>query len=124
MLRVLAPGPLATVQDTGRAGWAAIGVPRSGAADRAAHDLANRLVGNRPGAATVEATAGGLRVRAERALLVAVTGAPTPLTVAGRPAGLNAPLTLPAGGGGGGGGAPPGPGGGHRGRWGGGGAVA
>jgi biotin-dependent carboxylase-like uncharacterized protein len=72
-------------------------VPRSGAADRAAHDLANRLVGNRPEAATVEATAGGLRVRAERTVLVAVTGAPAPLTVTGRPAPVNAPLTLPAG---------------------------
>ncbi|MGY1810230.1 biotin-dependent carboxyltransferase family protein [Blastococcus sp. SYSU D00669] len=97
MLRVVAPGPLATVQDAGRTGYAGIGVPRSGAADRAAHDLANRLVGNRPGAATVEVTAGGLRVRAERALLVAVTGAPAPLTVDGRPAAGNAPLPLPAG---------------------------
>jgi biotin-dependent carboxylase-like uncharacterized protein len=97
VLRVVAPGPLATVQDAGRPGWAAIGVPRSGAADRAAHDLANRLVGNRPGAATVEATAGGLRLRAERTALVAVTGAPVPLTVAGRAAPLNAPVTVPAG---------------------------
>jgi biotin-dependent carboxylase-like uncharacterized protein len=97
VLRVLAPGPLATVQDLGRPGWAAIGVPRSGAADRAAHDLANRLVGNRPHAATVEVTAGGLRVRAERTVLVAVTGAPAPLTVDGRPAGLNAPFPLAGG---------------------------
>jgi biotin-dependent carboxylase-like uncharacterized protein len=97
VLRVVAPGPLATVQDAGRPGWAAVGVPRSGAADRAAHDLANRLVGNRPGAATIEATAGGLRLRAERTLFVAVTGAPAPLTVAGRPEPLNAPVTVPAG---------------------------
>jgi biotin-dependent carboxylase-like uncharacterized protein len=97
VLRVLATGPLATVQDAGRTGWAAIGVPRSGAADRAAHDLANRLVGNSPDAATVEVTAGGLRLRAERAVLVAVTGAPAPLTVAGRAAGLDAPVSLAAG---------------------------
>jgi biotin-dependent carboxylase-like uncharacterized protein len=97
VLRVLAPGPLATVQDAGRPGWAAIGVPRSGAADRAAHDLANRLVGNRPEAATVETTAGGLRLRAERTALVAVTGAPVPVTVAGRAAPCNAPVTVPAG---------------------------
>ena len=57
---------------------------RSGAADRAAADLANRLVGNDPAAAVVEVTAGGLRVRAERTVLVAVTGAPAPLTVDGR----------------------------------------
>jgi biotin-dependent carboxylase-like uncharacterized protein len=97
VLRVLVTGPLATVQDGGRPGWAAIGVPRSGAADRAAHDLANRLVGNRPEAATVETTAGGLRLRAERTVLVAVTGAPVPVTVAGRAAPCNAPVTVPAG---------------------------
>lgn len=97
MLTVLTPGPLATVQDRGRPGWASIGVPRSGAADAASADLANRLVGNRPEAATVEITAGGLRVRADRTVLVAVTGAPVPLDVDGRPAPLNAPVTLPAG---------------------------
>ncbi|MGZ4647605.1 MAG: 5-oxoprolinase subunit C family protein [Blastococcus sp.] len=97
MLTVLTPGPLATVQDRGRPGWAAIGVPRSGAADRGAADLANRLVGNDPAAAVVEVTAGGLRVRAERTVLVAVTGAPAPLDVDGRGAPHNAPMTLRAG---------------------------
>jgi biotin-dependent carboxylase-like uncharacterized protein len=97
MLGVLAAGPLATVQDAGRPGWAAIGVPRSGAADAASAALANRLVGNDPAAAVVEVTAGGLRIRAERTLLVAVTGAPAPVTVDGRPAPVNAPFTVAAG---------------------------
>ena len=97
MLTVLAPGLLATVQDLGRRGWSSIGVTRSGAADRAAHALANRLVGNDAGAATVEVTAGGLRVRADRAHLVAVTGAPVRVSVGGRPGPLSAPFTLPAG---------------------------
>jgi biotin-dependent carboxylase-like uncharacterized protein len=97
VLTVLAAGPLATVQDRGRPGWASIGVTRSGAADRAAADLANRLVGNDPSAACVEATAGGLQVRAERTLLVAVTGAPSPVTVDGRAAPFDAPLTLAPG---------------------------
>jgi biotin-dependent carboxylase-like uncharacterized protein len=97
VLTVLASGPLATVQDLGRPGWAAIGVPRSGPADRAAAALAGRLVGNAPEAAVVEVTAGGLRVRAARTLLVAVTGAPAPVTVDGRPAPFNAPFPLPAG---------------------------
>lgn len=94
MLTVLATGPLATVQDRGRHGFAAIGVPRSGAADPAAAGLANRLVGNDEAAAVVETTAGGLRLRAERTMLVAVTGAPAPVTVDGRPAPFGAPLTL------------------------------
>ena len=94
MLTVLASGPLATVQDRGRSGFASIGVPRSGAADAAAAGLANRLVGNQESAATVEVTAGGLRLRAERTVLVAVTGAPAPVTADGRAAPFGAPLTL------------------------------
>ena len=97
MLTVLASGPLATVQDRGRRGWASIGVTTSGAADRSAADLANRLVGNDPAAAVVEGTAGGLRVRAERTVLVALTGAPAAVRVDGRPAPFDAPLTLAPG---------------------------
>jgi biotin-dependent carboxylase-like uncharacterized protein len=97
VLTVLASGPLATVQDRGRRGWASIGVTTSGAADRSAADLANRLVGNDPAAAVVEGTAGGLRVRAERTVLVALTGAPAAVRVDGRPAPFDAPLTLAAG---------------------------
>ncbi len=93
MLTVLAPGPLTTVQDLGRPGLAGIGVGRSGACDRASAALANRLVGNDPGAAVLEATLGGLAVRADADLVVVTTGA--------RPAGSpahDAPLALPAGG--------------------------
>ena len=73
-LEVLAAGPVTTVQDLGRPGFAHLGVGRSGAADRAALRLANRLVANPEGAAALEATLGGLAVRATRALRVAVTG--------------------------------------------------
>lgn len=97
MLTVLAPGPFTTVQDRGRPGHAAIGVSRSGAADPVAAGLATRLVGNLPDAAVLEVTAGGLRVRAERTVLIAVTGAPAPVEVDGRPAAFAAPLTLRAG---------------------------
>jgi biotin-dependent carboxylase-like uncharacterized protein len=97
VLIVLAAGPLTTVQDRGRPGYAGIGVPRSGATDASAAGLANRLVGNDDAAATLEVTAGGLRVRAERTVLVAVTGAPAPVTVDGRPAPFGAPLTLARG---------------------------
>ena len=43
-----------TIQDLGRPGYAHLGVGRSGAADRGALRLANRLVGNDPGAAAIE----------------------------------------------------------------------
>jgi biotin-dependent carboxylase-like uncharacterized protein len=74
-LTVVAPGPLTTVQDLGRPGLAGIGVGRSGACDRAAAALANRLVGNDAGAAVLEVTLGGLALRAEADLLVVTTGA-------------------------------------------------
>lgn len=53
------PGLLTTVQDLGRSGLAHLGVPRSGAVDVPALLRANRLVGNRPGAAALEVTASG-----------------------------------------------------------------
>ena len=90
-LTVLETGPLATVQDRGRLGQAALGVPRSGACDVGSYELANRLVGNLAGAAALEVTFGGLVVRAEADVVVAVTGAPCP----GVP--FNAPATLRAG---------------------------
>jgi len=74
-LTVLAPGPLTTVQDRGRPGRAAEGIGRSGVCDRASAALANRLLGNDPDAAVLEVTAGGLAVRAETGLWVALTGA-------------------------------------------------
>jgi biotin-dependent carboxylase-like uncharacterized protein len=94
VLTVLASGLLTTVQDRGRPGWASIGVTRSGAADRQAAALANRLVGNDAAAAVLEVTVGGLQVQAGRTLLVAVSGAPAPVTVDGRGAPFDAPLTL------------------------------
>jgi biotin-dependent carboxylase-like uncharacterized protein len=78
VLEVLAPGAAATVQDLGREGYAALGVPRSGAFDRAALRLANRLVGNPDGYAAIEMTLGGLQLRLSGAATVALTGAVCP----------------------------------------------
>ena len=87
-LTVVEPGPLTTVQDAGRPGQGSLGIGRSGACDRRSYRLANRLVGNPEGAATLEVTLGGLVIRAETDLWVAVTGAPCP----GVP--LNSPVLL------------------------------
>lgn len=96
-LEVLATGPLSTVQDLGRPGHAHWGVSWSGAADRSSLRLANRLVGNPEDAAAVEVTLGGLRVRPDADVVVAVTGAVGALTVAGRPEGGNAAVHVAAG---------------------------
>lgn len=93
-LEVIEPGPLATVQDRGRPGHAALGVGRSGAADRASLALGNRLLANPSDAAAIEVTFGGLRVRAHGDLTVALTGASCPATVAGTGLGANAPTHL------------------------------
>lgn len=86
-LLVLAGGPLTTVQDLGRPGWLRVGVGVGGAADRGAHRLANRLVGNDETAATLECLLGGLTFEASGAVSLAVTGARAPVSVDGTAAG-------------------------------------
>ncbi|MGL4176453.1 MAG: biotin-dependent carboxyltransferase family protein [Dermatophilaceae bacterium] len=82
-LLVRRTGPLTLVQDLGRPGHAAWGVPESGALDPGALRLANRLVGNDEHLAGLETTLGGLELRAEGAVVVAATGAPATLVVDG-----------------------------------------
>ncbi|MBA3797588.1 MAG: biotin-dependent carboxyltransferase family protein [Geodermatophilaceae bacterium] len=96
-LTVLMPGPSSTVQDAGRPGLAHLGIGHSGAADRGSYRLANRLVGNREDEAALEVTFGGLAVRAEHHLVIAVTGAPCPITVGAISYGVNAPISFGAG---------------------------
>ncbi|MGW0735984.1 5-oxoprolinase subunit C family protein [Streptomyces sp. NPDC002851] len=96
-LAVVRAGALTTVQDLGRPGHAHLGVPRSGTLDRPAGLLANRLVGNAADAALLETTLNGCALRPRCAVTVAVTGAPCPVTVDGRPAPWGAPVRVPAG---------------------------
>lgn len=95
--RVLATGPLATVQDLGRPGWLSVGVGVGGAADRRSLRLANRLVGNRDDAAAVECLLGGLVLEALAPVVVAVTGACAQPRVDGRPVGHASVVALRAG---------------------------
>jgi len=74
-IEVMVAGPLTTVQDRGRPGWSHIGVPPSGAMDPPAYERGNLLVGNEPGAASLEATMIGPRLRFRAPALVALTGA-------------------------------------------------
>jgi biotin-dependent carboxylase-like uncharacterized protein len=94
MLEVVTVGMLATIQDRGRAGYAHLGVPRSGAVDPPAHGLANRLVGNDSGAAAVELAHGRFTARFEASAFVAVTGAPAPVWVDGRAEAFGVPVRV------------------------------
>lgn len=73
MIEILQGGFLSTVQDTGRYGYRKYGVPVSGALDLYALRVANILVGNSEGMASIEVTF-GLKLRCTRDMLVAITG--------------------------------------------------
>jgi antagonist of KipI len=90
VFEVLAGGPHSSIQDVGRPGYLATGMPTSGAADRFALGMANLLVGNDPGErylvgkspgdAGIEVLLLGLKLKVLRESVIAVTGADlTPL---------------------------------------------
>ncbi|MGH9054458.1 MAG: biotin-dependent carboxyltransferase family protein [Acidimicrobiales bacterium] len=90
-------GSLTTVQDAGRAGLAHLAIPPSGALDRPAWRLANRLVGNAEEAAALETTLTGVGLRACVSVVAAVTGARAPVTVDGRAEGWGVPIPVAPG---------------------------
>lgn len=75
MITVVKAPIVATVQDLGRRGHRALGVPPSGAMDGSALVATNVCVGNAPGAAALEIALGGGELRFESATLIATGGA-------------------------------------------------
>src|SRR5437773_3522567 len=75
MLEVLTPGLLTTVQDGGRAAWAALGVPPAGACDPWALAAANLLAGNAPEAAALEITLVGPELQTLATCAIGLAGA-------------------------------------------------
>ncbi len=71
---VLSPGILTTVTDLGRYGFSRYGVAPTGGVDSFSLRVANLLVGNPENAAVLETLAMGLRLKALRDVVVAVTG--------------------------------------------------
>ena len=96
-LSIARPGLLTTVQDLGRWGFQSRGVPVSGAMDRYSHRLANRLVGNREDAATLEATVVGPQISVEEDIAFAVTGASFRVTLNDVPVEMNQMVEAKAG---------------------------
>ena len=74
-VEVMRAGLLATVQDHGRHGHAALGVGSAGPMDAPALRLANALVGNVPGDAVLEIGLIGPRLRFIETATIALTGA-------------------------------------------------
>ncbi|MFD0924884.1 5-oxoprolinase/urea amidolyase family protein [Williamsia deligens] len=84
MVEVVRAGPMTTIQDwPGRVGYWSVGVPPSGPMDDLSFRLANVAVGNPEGAAGLEATLVGPRLRFSAPTVVAVTGAPVTVTAIG-----------------------------------------
>jgi antagonist of KipI len=88
---------LTTIQDRGRWGLQARGVPVGGPMDPCSHRLANAIVGNRPDAATLEVTLLGPELEFEDERVLAVAGAEFELTVDGRAKAHGAPFLVSAG---------------------------
>ena len=86
---------VASVQDLGRPGYRALGVPVCGALDRAAAAYANALVGNPLREAVIEAVGGGLEFRVVGGdAVLAVTGAEAEVRVDGEAAPLWQPFRV------------------------------
>lgn len=81
VISVLEPGLMTTVQDLGRSGQRASGVPSGGAADPLSARLANLIVGNPESAALIEFTLLGPSLRFESDAIIGLAGA----TIASQP---------------------------------------
>lgn len=85
MLEILEPALFTSLQDAGRAGWQAFGVPRGGPMDAHAHRAANLLTGNPPDAAALEIGITSAHLLAHTDCVIAVCGAGFTLFVDARP---------------------------------------
>ena len=73
-LTLITAGPYTSIQDKGRTGFQALGVPEGGAVDPDARISANWLVGQPADAAGLEIFIGGLSFHTDTALAVALAG--------------------------------------------------
>ena len=90
-------GLLTTIQDRGRWGFQAYGVPVAGAMDPVSHRIANAIVGNDAEAPTLEVTMVGPELQFEDDRLVAVAGAEFELTIDGQAASCGRSFVVPCG---------------------------
>ncbi|WHZ22771.1 MAG: Allophanate hydrolase 2 subunit 2 [Nitrospira sp.] len=97
IIHLLRPGLFTTVQDLGRCGYRRFGVSVSGAMDRWALVVGNRLLGNPDEAAGLEITIQGPELLFEQALAVVITGADLSPTGNGNPLPLWTVVMMPAG---------------------------
>lgn len=85
-VKILAPGVLTTVQDSGRWGYQQFGMSVAGAMDQYSFRIANILVGNDEGEATIETTFFGLELEFTADDVISITGGDLGPQINGKPA--------------------------------------
>lgn len=96
-LHIIDAGIQTLIEDAGRPGYAAVGVSRSGAFDRASMRRTNRALGNAPEEAVLEILFGGLRLTADSDHLICIGGAVGPADIDGAPVHHEWPVPIIAG---------------------------
>ncbi len=89
--------PYLTIQDSGRPGYRASGVPHCGAMDQWSFGLANLLVANQRNAAALEWSIGGGTLRFDRNAVIALTGAEVEATIDDTPVASHTAVVVRAG---------------------------
>lgn len=88
-IRVIKKGFYTTIQDRGRKGYAAMGIPESGAMDQHALQLAHLLLNNPKDAASLECTLVGPTILFDTAVAFVLTGAQAQATLDQEPIAMN-----------------------------------
>jgi biotin-dependent carboxylase-like uncharacterized protein len=82
--KVIQPGILSLLQDSGRFGRHRIGLTNGGPLDPEAFHYCNRLLANPGGSTAIEISFGGCQLEVTDDTFICVTGAPMPLRINGR----------------------------------------
>ncbi len=96
-IKIRSAGLFTTVQDTGRYGYQGYGMPVSGAMDSFSVRMANKLAGNPPDYACLEATFTGPEVSFNYPAIIAITGADMDPAINGREIPGYCPVEVDAG---------------------------
>ena len=97
MLVVERAPPYLTVQDAGRFGYRASGVPQAGAMDQSSFALANIYAGNRRGAAALEWAIASGSLRFEQDTTIGLAGANVDATIDNKPVERDRTISIHAG---------------------------
>jgi len=82
-LKIIQPGILSLLQDSGRQGKHRIGLTNGGPLDNHAFFYCNRLLGNKQNSTVIEISFGGIQLEAQVETFICVTGADMPLRING-----------------------------------------